>query len=240
MRAHLQAHADELKRRAAYQRGNCKWWQYTWSLHAELYGIRKRILCPYLAASNRFALDAEDRFISLTDTTVLFENGQSESLPYLLGLLNSRLLTFRFASIGKLKSGGIYEYFWNSVSRLCVRRIDLSNKPDQGRHDRMVSLVEQMLAAKKTSRRQRPVERNRRAQMRRARLPDRRSGLPTLWPDPRRDRAGERRDGLILLISTNAARGKGSTRVARGFLVDLVRLHHDVLAQPRGEIFFGE
>jgi hypothetical protein len=62
-----------------------------------------------------------------------------------MGLLNSRLLSFRFASIGKLKSGGILEYFWNSVSKLPIRRVDFSNGTDKDRHDRMVSLVERML-----------------------------------------------------------------------------------------------
>lgn len=148
VRNHLSSHIGKLKERAAYQRGNCQWWQYTWPLHAEHYGERRRILCPYLATTNRFALDANDTFLGLTDTTVLFDDGQSESLLYLLGLLNSQLLTFRFRSIGKLKGGGIYEYFWNSISRLSIRRIDFSAAQDKSRHDRVVVLVEQMLAAK--------------------------------------------------------------------------------------------
>ena len=146
-REHLTAHAAELKKRAAYQRGNCQWWQYTWPLHAEHYGTRTRMLCPYMARENRFAIDAGDEFLGLTDTTVLFDNGQAESLHYLMGLLNSRLLTWRFRSIGKLKSGGIYEYFWNSISRLPIRRIDFDSPQDRARHDRLVSLVGQMLAA---------------------------------------------------------------------------------------------
>jgi hypothetical protein len=79
---------------------------------------------------------------------VLFDGDQPESLKYLMGLLNSRLLTWRFRSIGKLKSGGIYEYFWNSISRLPIRRIDFANPQDRARHDRMVELVEKMLIAK--------------------------------------------------------------------------------------------
>jgi hypothetical protein len=149
VRAHLTEHATELKKRAAYQRGNCQWWQYTWPLHAEHYGKRRRMLCPYLAKDNRFAIDESDEFLGLTDTTVLFESGQPEDIRYLLGLLNSRLLTFRFRNIGKLKSGGIYEYFWNSISRLPIRRIDISNPEDMQLHDRMVGLVDQMQAAKR-------------------------------------------------------------------------------------------
>jgi len=145
---HLTAHAGELKDRAAYKRGDCEWWKYTWPLHKEYYN-RRRIICPYLATCNRFALDATKEFLSLTDTTVLFENEQPENLLFLLGLLNSQLLSFRFRSIGKLKGGGIYEYFWNSVSKLPIRRINFSDPADKARHDKTVILVEQMLGLHK-------------------------------------------------------------------------------------------
>lgn len=62
-----------------------------------------------------------------------------------MGLLNSKLLTFRFQFIGKLKSNGILEYFWNSVSKLPIRRIDFSDSEDVAQHDRMVGLVNRML-----------------------------------------------------------------------------------------------
>lgn len=145
LQKHLSNHATELKSRAAYKRGDCEWWKFTWPLHEEHYD-RMRIICPYLATSNRFAQDSQKEFLSLTDTTVLFENGQAEDLFYVLGMLNSRLLTFRFRTIGKLKSGGIYEYFWNSVSKLPIRRVDFSKPADRTAHDRMVKLVDSMLA----------------------------------------------------------------------------------------------
>jgi hypothetical protein len=121
VRKHLKRHRRELESRAAYRRGDCQWWRYTWPLHKSLYS-RRRILCPYLAGSNRFALDETCEFMGLTDTTVLFDNGQPESLEYLVALLNSKLLSFRYRSIGKVKSPGIREYFWNGVSRLPLRR----------------------------------------------------------------------------------------------------------------------
>jgi len=141
---HLTAHIAELKNRAAYKRGDCEWWKYTWPLHKEWYN-RPRLLCPYLAKFNRFAFDKNREFLGLTDTTILFDNGQQEDLKYILGLLNSHLLSFRFQSIGKLKGGGIREYFWNSVSKLPIRTINFSDPLDKARHDRMVTLVTQML-----------------------------------------------------------------------------------------------
>jgi len=136
-REYLEANRASLEERAAYKRGNCEWWQWTWPLHKE-YLERNKLYCPYLATSNRFALDTKQRFLGLTDTTVLFDSGQAEDIRYILGLLNSRLLTFRFRFIGKLKSGGIIEYFENTVSKLPIRRID----PSDERHQRMLGLVD--------------------------------------------------------------------------------------------------
>jgi type I restriction-modification system DNA methylase subunit len=137
---HLERHRDELEARAAFKRGNCKWWRYTWPLHKE-FRDRDKILVPYLAKENRFALDVQQRFLGLTDTTILYDNGQAEDLRYILGVLNSRILTLRFRFIGKLKSGAILEYFENSVSKLPIPRI----KPTDQRHKDMVNLVQQRI-----------------------------------------------------------------------------------------------
>jgi hypothetical protein len=115
--------------------------------HAEpRHYCRSRLISPFLASENRFALVEDRKYLSLTDTIVLFDNSQPESLKYLLGLLNSKLLTLRFRSIGKLKGGGIYEYFWNSVSKLPIRRIDFSKPADKALHDGLAGLVDKMLA----------------------------------------------------------------------------------------------
>jgi TaqI-like C-terminal specificity domain len=148
VRDHLKEHQKELKERAAYQRQDCEWWKYTWPLHKER-AHRHKLLCPYLATHNRFALDVEQKYLGLTDTTILYDADQQEDLKYVMALLNSALLTFRFRSIGKLKSGGILEYFWNSVSKLPICRISFSNQVDKDRHDGIVSLVERMLALHK-------------------------------------------------------------------------------------------
>jgi hypothetical protein len=146
---YLQANSSKLKARAAYKRGNCLWWQYTWPLNWSWYGS-KRILSPYLAKSNRFAIDEKDEFLSLTDTTVIFDSGQKEDLYYILALLNTELLTNRYKSIGKLKGGGIYEYFWNSVSKMPIKRIDFSNAEEVSLHDQIVSYSKQITALMKS------------------------------------------------------------------------------------------
>lgn len=133
---HLLSQETALKARAAYIRGNCEWWRYTWPLHRN-YFDRRRIFVPYRAQFNRFAIDEERKFLGITDTTVLYENGQPEDIRYILGVLNTRVLTARFRFIGKLLGGGVFEYYENTVSKLPIPHA----KPGEAAHDRIVKLV---------------------------------------------------------------------------------------------------
>lgn len=143
----LGASEETLKSRAAYERGDCAWWQYTWPLHLEKFQT-PRIFCPYRSATNRFALDAKCEFIGITDTTVLYDNEQPEDLRYILGVLNSRIATFRFGFLGKLLGGGMFEYYENTVSKLPIPR----RRPGDLDHDEMVNLVDRRMEAERDRR----------------------------------------------------------------------------------------
>jgi hypothetical protein len=147
VRKYLLSERTELEKRAAFKRGNCSWWQYTWPLQKEFYN-GPRIICPYLAKENRFAIDECFKFVGLTDTTVIFPMEQKENLKYICSLLNSSLLNFRFKGIGKLKSNGIREYFDNAVSQLPIRRISWKSQKDVQIHDRIVDLYDSIAYGK--------------------------------------------------------------------------------------------
>ena len=114
VRDQMSANEGTLRARAAFIRGNCYWWRYTWPLH-KAYDARPRIFAPYRAQTNRFALDEGHGFLGLTDTTVLYDNDQPEDLKYFLGFLNSAVLEARFKFIGKLLGAGVLEYYENTV-----------------------------------------------------------------------------------------------------------------------------
>ncbi|HRS76765.1 MAG TPA: Eco57I restriction-modification methylase domain-containing protein [Spirochaetota bacterium] len=143
----MKENENELKARAAYKRGDCEWWKFTWPLHKD-YHDRVKIYSPYMAQYNRFALDENNTYLGLTDTTVLFDNEQPEDIKFILGLLNSKLLTFRFRFMSKLKSGGIYEYFWNNISKIPIKRIDLNNQDEKELHDKIVTSVQRIIELK--------------------------------------------------------------------------------------------
>ncbi|MGH8953686.1 MAG: Eco57I restriction-modification methylase domain-containing protein [Microbacterium sp.] len=138
----ITSYEADLRKRAAFIRGNCDWWRYTWPLH-RAHTYKPRILAPYRAQANRFALDTTRRFLGVTDTTILYDNDQPEDIKYFLGFLNSSILEARFKFIGKLLGAGVLEYYENTVSKLVVPR----SKPGDPLHDSMVERVTSMIEA---------------------------------------------------------------------------------------------
>jgi hypothetical protein len=68
------------------------------------------------------------------------------SREYILGLLNSRLLEWFLRKTATQMRGGYYSYESRFIRHLPIRPIDFADPADRERHDRMVSLVEEMLA----------------------------------------------------------------------------------------------
>ena len=134
-----------LSNRAQIKRSKTSlWWKYTFAMHKENYHLNK-IWCSYRAKTNKFVLDETSEYIGLTNTTVIFDTNDVLPLKYLLALLNSKVLTFRYKSIGKQTGGGVYEYFENGVGKLPIPLI--SKKQQQP----IVSLVDQIISAKNTN-----------------------------------------------------------------------------------------
>jgi hypothetical protein len=67
------------------------------------------------------------------------------SLLFLLGILNSRLISFWFYKVfDKLQRGIFPQFKVNELSQFPIPQLDLSKKADKGKHDRFVSLVEKI------------------------------------------------------------------------------------------------
>ena len=87
------------------------------------------------------------------DRSGIYSNDKTSIIPtddlYLLGILSSKVADMIIRSISSTKQGGYFEYKPMYVSQIPIRTIDFSDPADVARHDRMVSLVEQMLALHK-------------------------------------------------------------------------------------------
>lgn len=136
---HLLNNKKELEDRAdKKRRKTAKWWNYTFPMHKEYYKYDK-IWTSYRSKNNTFCYDDTGNFIGLTNTTVVFGNNPDYHLKYILALLNSNLLNYRYKSIGKQTGSGVFEYFENQISKLPIPMI--SKKKQQP----FINLVDIML-----------------------------------------------------------------------------------------------
>ncbi len=114
-------------------------------------GIQGRVkLCvPRLVESLHAGHDSVgSHFLDNVDVGGLtFKAGyEKHSFHYLLGLINSRLLQWFFPAVSAPFRGGWYSANRQFLSRVPFRMIDFSIAGDSAKHDRIVSLVEQMLS----------------------------------------------------------------------------------------------
>ncbi|GBU29052.1 hypothetical protein R84B8_02615 [Treponema sp. R8-4-B8] len=138
---HLNENRKMLKERATVKNEGRAWWRYSRPMHKEYYHLPK-IWCSYRSKENSFFLDETNDYIGLTNTTVIFGTSKDYSLKYLLALLNSKLLTFRYKSIGKQTGNGVFEYFANGIGKLPIP------KTDKKTQDEISKLVDKMLELK--------------------------------------------------------------------------------------------
>ena len=145
IQTYLNEHQAVLSNRAdKLRRASAKWWNYTFAMHREFYKLNK-IWCSYRAKENAFAFDNSKDYVGLTNTTVIFESNAEYDIKYILALLNSKLLNFRYKSIGKQTGGGSFEYFPNGVGKLPIPTIILDQqKPFIALVDQILSLNEQL------------------------------------------------------------------------------------------------
>ena len=128
--------SDLLKRADKKRRKTAIWWKFSFALHKDFYRHDK-IWSSYRSSSNKFVYDNSNDFVGLTNTTVIFGNNPEYDLKYVLALLNSRLLNFRYRAIGKQTGSGIFEYFENQISRLPIpeatkqQQADFAKKADE-------------------------------------------------------------------------------------------------------------
>ncbi len=107
-----------------------------------------KILIPYMIQNlAAYADSARLYFVNVTTggfgITIDEKNG---SLSYFTGLLNSRVLDWFLKRVSTTFHGGYFGAGKQALVQLPIRPIDFSDKADKARHDRMVQLVNAMLA----------------------------------------------------------------------------------------------
>jgi adenine-specific DNA-methyltransferase len=139
---YLKEHKKALSNRAdKKRRPTAHWWNYTFAMHKEYYHLPK-LYCSRRAFRNTFCYDEGFNYLGFSNMTVIFATNAAYSLKYILALLNSKLLTFRYRSIGKQTGGGSFEYFPNGIGKLPIPEADAKTQQE------FASLVDKMLELK--------------------------------------------------------------------------------------------
>jgi type I restriction-modification system DNA methylase subunit len=81
----------------------------------------------------------------LIESTVYILTSERINLKFLLGVLNSRLLTFFLKQRLLTNVQGFPQVLMGQLAQLPIRTINFSDPADKSRHDRMVAMVESML-----------------------------------------------------------------------------------------------
>ena len=115
-----------LTRRSSFRSVTEENWS-DWMHWTDVHFARKRIVCPYRARSNRFAL-APRRALGSID--VGFIVPRAVHPMYLLALLNSRLLERAYHSYAKELASGVYDYYPRNLAKLPIRRIEFESTPE--------------------------------------------------------------------------------------------------------------
>ena len=133
-------------KRILSDRATCKnegrvWWRYSRPMHKEFYHLPK-LYCSRRAFRNTFCYDNSFDYLGFSNMTVIFETNPKYKIKYILTLLNSSVLNYRYKSIGKQTGGGSFEYFPNEVGKL---PIPIATEEQQ---EQLSKLADQMIAAK--------------------------------------------------------------------------------------------
>ncbi len=112
-----------------------------------------KILTPSIASTASFTLDLPGSYYFVGSGGggggrygITLKHDHKIRYEYVLGLMNSKLLDVFLKSFSCTFSGGYYAYNRQYIERLPIHTIDFSSPADRERHDRMVALVEEMLA----------------------------------------------------------------------------------------------
>jgi hypothetical protein len=128
------------------------WYGYVYPKSVSLFA-RAKILTPSIASGPAYTLDKTGDLYFVGSGGgggggygIILKDGYKISYEYVLGLLNSRLLNLYLKKISTTYRGGYYAYNRQYIEQLPIRPIDFTDPADRERHDRMVALVEEMLA----------------------------------------------------------------------------------------------
>ncbi len=120
--------------------GSYKWYEIQDSIDYYEEFAKPKIMLPDISVRGNFTLDQNGGYFA-ANTTYLIINDDK----YLLGILNSTVMTFFYKNSFAAYRGGYLRFFTQYLEKLPIRTIDFNNPSEKAVHDKLVSLVDRML-----------------------------------------------------------------------------------------------
>ncbi|OXS25829.1 MAG: hypothetical protein BI182_13125 [Acetobacterium sp. MES1] len=140
--AHLEAYREKLKNRRECKNGKLAWYKLQWGRDPDHFE-RRKIVFPYKATQNRFAIDEAHAYFSADVYGLILKPRLYHQITeeFLVLLLNSKLYNYYFKSYGKKLGDKLYEYYPNTLLRLGIPDIkDETIKVFKDSYDRILEL----------------------------------------------------------------------------------------------------
>lgn len=117
-----------------------KWYQYTVPNIKELFALGEKIVVPYKAPSNRFALDDEKRISSMDVYVLSVKNKYKSAVSgwYILAVLNSSLMDYAYITFYGRRKKSEFDYYTGLIERIPIA------KPPKDIHDQLSDLAKEM------------------------------------------------------------------------------------------------
>jgi type I restriction-modification system DNA methylase subunit len=151
---YLEQNRERLSSRNKGRMGK-EWYGYVYKKNHTLFGAPK-LLVPAIATGSCFAADLEGKYYFVGSGGgggggygITLRESTKFSYAYLLGLLNSKLLSGYLKGTSTPFRGGFIALNRQYIEQLPIRGIDFSDPAEKARHDKMVILVERMLDLQK-------------------------------------------------------------------------------------------
>jgi hypothetical protein len=122
------------------------WYQYGRPQNLHRFEISEKIVFPDVVSQGTCFIDTKGMWLLDTVYGISKKSEIELNLHYLLGILNSPILTQFLKETGTTLRGGYFRMKTAYLEPFPIRTIDFTNPTDQAYHDQMVALVERMLA----------------------------------------------------------------------------------------------
>jgi adenine-specific DNA-methyltransferase len=143
LQTHLERFRPAMEARRETRKGTNRWWHLHWPREERVWQSPK-ILSLQFARRPVFVPVREPAYVPFSINVVVPLETTAESLEYLCGLLNCRLLWKWFQHHAKRRGVGL-EINGRVLARTPIRRIDFSRAGERERHDQIADLVRGML-----------------------------------------------------------------------------------------------